>query len=79
MILLTITAFAAAAQPAPEAKKAEDAVVCKNRIPSGTRFAKRVCRKQSEIDAQAERDRRLMDELQGGPKMNPDEGPPRPQ
>lgn len=77
MILLTIAALAAfpqAAQAAPVSKK-PDAMVCKTRIPSGTRFAKKICRKQSEIDAQAERDREALAEQQMMPKINPPGGP----
>lgn len=74
MMLLTIAALAATTQAEP-AKKADDPLVCKSSIATGTRFAKKICRRQSEIDAQAERDRSALAEQQMLPKINPPGGP----
>jgi hypothetical protein len=75
MMLLTIAALAVSQAGAPAAKPVDDPMICKSRIPTGTRFAKKTCRKQSEMDAQAERDRAALAEQQMMPKINPPGGP----
>jgi hypothetical protein len=46
-------------------------MVCKQRPPTNTRFAKRTCHTRAEWDSIAEQNRRAAEEMVGGMKNNP--------
>jgi hypothetical protein len=72
MILLALAL--AAGDPAATAaspNRADDPMVCKTEARSGTRVARRVCSRRSAIEARAEKDRRMADEVINQPQINP--------
>jgi hypothetical protein len=59
-------AFLLAAAPAAATPVADtDPLVCRRDLATGTRFARKVCRKRSVWEAMAERDGRALTEMRG--------------
>jgi hypothetical protein len=64
-----VSSSPAAAEAAMPAKA--DPLVCRREAPTGTRFAKRICLRQSEIDAREKLDQAEMKERVDRAQMNP--------
>ena len=68
-------ALTAAAAPASDggSKPKEDRLICRSEANTGTRFAKRICRRQSDLDARERKAQADMQEMQSQPILNPPE------
>lgn len=73
-LLLVLAAIAGEPTPADQAKPEKPKLICREEIPTGTRFPKKVCETPEEAKRRVEGSRRSFDEMQNRRVFKMDRG-----